>query len=1043
MRPFNEGESFLNLVKQAVPDFVETDYPVFVEFIKAFVAFLEQKRQTTTVGLFPDYGSHPTKIQRTDELGGPLYETRKFFDYRDIETTLDDFLTHFISMYGKSFPVYSYIPKALFLQSLRELYERKGTVPGFQWFFRAFFNIESEIAFPRDDVLRASDGTWIQPITLKVSAAIGQDNSNVGKYYIGQRVKTATGTAIVENVLTTVVGQQFSQFVIVNEVYLKAETIQGIFLPGQHLVNIDTPQFAVETIILPVISGITINSGGSNYVAGDIIKFSEGPSGGYGYGALGKVKQVNSTSLNTVKITDGGDGYLVGDPVKFISTSGTGATGVVSEIVYGDWLAEDSTFILNEHQTPDGTDRIVLEDRNTLILELIIDPFCNSTAVVPIDSADYGIDSGVVQLEGTDIDTAIEVFLAAVDEKPFMHPWVFTNAVESVAKLANVEVTVALSTNTFFANTDHVFTILGPTDVVTDIDSSSVSANVIISDISLGNNQNILFLHDINDINKFHNSVYVKANGTGVVQEGKVVCNGSANVVGTDTEFAKVLHPNTHIRFSDGTQAVVKTVVNNTFLSVYGASTPVLVANTYSIIPTGLVTQFIPEAQRFYGKITKVRLLTQGHGYLSPPFVTADSISARAQQLYYLQPNTIPVDTQDPLNAVVGLNDQVTLFKQAIMGVGQDSGQIVKVSILNAGVNYTDANSISIEAIHGQGRTGENADLSPILGALTHYPGTFTTSKGFVSSDKYLQDSTYYNDFVYVVKVGESMERYRKMLLQLLHPAGFRMMGRVVISDVATLNLNPQDFNPDYAPGEAIGLIIIGGGGLANTQTDMLYIINLGESTQDRTRTTDTPDVPESSLFVPIDDYLTLPDYETAMEQVGMEPRFYWPLSNTSLISNGTSNLELSGTTTFVSDDGPLHIFSSHELDSGVSYTFSDANTELFAGRSDGDKQFRGTLVVWFKPLEAYPNTEMLLFGDSANSWLRITADQNGVVHGYIGIHETISSKMLTLNDWNMIALSYSPPDSDINETFDPDLNAGEMKLYLNGRIQDVVKIPS
>jgi len=1047
MRPFNEGESFVNFVKSAVPDFVEADYPLFVEFVKAFVSFLEQSRTTESADTFPDFGTHPTAVTTTTQLGGPLYEARKFFDYRDIETTLDEFIVHFMAMFGKDVPIYSWIPKDRLVSGLREFYQSKGSVGSFKWFFRVFFNTDSDIYFPREDVLRASDGSWVQTVTLKVSAAIGRSNEDVATYYVGQRVRTATGTAIVENVIVAVVGQAFGQFVLINEVYLKPSSLQGTFEPGQILTNIET-DVQVQTTILPVITDLIIDSGGSNYVPGDLITFSQGPAGGYGYGALAEAKTVANTSLNSVTVIAGGDGYTVGLPVTFVSTSGSGATAIISEIVYGDWLTEEGGFFLNEQQTPDATDYLVLEDQNTIILELLIDPFCNATATVNISSTDYGVDTGVVELNGTTIDSEIEIFLAATDEKPFMIPWVFTNNTETTAALSNVAATLATATNTYFTNTDVVFALTSAADASTNVSGALFTANVIIADISAGNNHNTLYLKNITPINQFQPAVYLKANGTGVLQTGTVATDGTANVTGTNTLFASVLRPNTHIRFGTGTHAVVKTVVNNTLLTIYGAvSGTNLVSNIYSIIATGFIESAVPQSQQFYGKIKRVRLLTQGHGCTNPPFVTSDSISARVQQKYYLEPNVTPVDTQDPLNAVISLANQVTLFASANLVVGRDAGQINKVTILNSGVNYFDGNNIGITAIHGNGRTGDDAYFTPVLGAITRYAGSFTTSRGFLSSDKYLQDETFYNDFVYVVKVGESIDRYRDMLLKLLHPAGFKMVGRVVIIDVATLELNPNDSNPDFAPGAGAGISLFDDVGLVSTTTDMLYIIDLGDGAiyRNRSRTAaDVPVRPETNIFIPAGSDLEANAYEQTLFSYGFSPALHWTFIANSVTSNGITTAILAvGDTTNVTDDGPTHIFNSREFANGAvtgaTYSFSNANAQLFAGHS-GDQQYRGAIIAWFRPERGLPATEKTIV--DTGGWCKLTLDASGLIHGYIGAETVVSTNAVSLQAWNMLVVSYTGADPDLFDTEFLDLNAGELKIYLNGSNQAVDIIP-
>ena len=73
MRPYANGESLNNIIGTAIPGFVSTEYPLFMEFLQAFVRFLE-------------------------DTEGPAYKTRKFLDYRDISTTLDEFVPHFLDM---------------------------------------------------------------------------------------------------------------------------------------------------------------------------------------------------------------------------------------------------------------------------------------------------------------------------------------------------------------------------------------------------------------------------------------------------------------------------------------------------------------------------------------------------------------------------------------------------------------------------------------------------------------------------------------------------------------------------------------------------------------------------------------------------------------------------------------------------------------------------------------------------------------------------------------------------------------------------------
>ncbi len=786
MRPFVEGQSFFNLIQTAIPSFTEAEYPVFVQFVTTFLKFLEQHRTFTPKQVFPEYGVvQDSTVQATADVGGPLYEARKLLEYRDADSTLDEFKSHFLSMFGPGFPNYTHIPDELFIKSLRQFYDAKGTVESFQWFFRAVFNEHAELLFPRDAILRASDGTWDAPLVIKVTVPTdGRPNSDVGKFYIGQRIQTASGSAQVESIITNIVGQAFNQNIIINELKLKFDTILGTFVSGQTVINLDSPGQVVPTVILPVIVDVVVNAGGSNYAVGDVVTFSEGPAGGGGYGGpFGLVSIISNTAINGVTVITGGDGFLIGQPVTFISTTGSGASAVVSSIVYGDILLEDgSGFLGLERQAPNETNYLTLEDQNMLLLELNIDPFVNVSANVVIQDVDYGAFSGVAQLDGVGIDSEIDLALAAVDEKPFMDPWVFTNDSETTASLANASATLSYTTNAFFSNGATVFSLNSPTDIVTTSTTANVNATIIVAQTNQGGLGGTLFLNDFTGLNRFQNGVLLKEAGTGVAQVGTLTTDGTSNVSGTSTLFTQVLKPNVHLRFQNGVETVVRAVVNDTFFTTFVAVGSVITANTYSIIPVGTVTAITFQAQRYYGKIKTIRLLTNGRSYQTPPAVVVDSISARAQQLFHMDPDPVfPVSPLSPNNAIVTSASQIHVFVPAALTVQQAAGQIQKVKMIETGVAYTEALSTIAVATHGSPRTGDSADLTAVTGALTQKPGQFATSRGFLSDSMFLQDLTYYNDFTYVIRVGESFDRYKDILLKLLHPAGLQVLGQVVL----------------------------------------------------------------------------------------------------------------------------------------------------------------------------------------------------------------------------------------------------------------------
>jgi len=63
----------------------------------------------------------------------------------------------------------------------------------------------------------------------------------------------------------------------------------------------------------------------------------------------------------------------------------------------------------------------------------------------------------------------------------------------------------------------------------------------------------------------------------------------------------------------------------------------------------------------------------------------------------------------------------------------------------------------------------------------TYPKGLFTNNDGFLSDKKYIQDSYYYQQFSYVLKTGKNIADWKNAFTRLVHPAGFKFFGEIVI----------------------------------------------------------------------------------------------------------------------------------------------------------------------------------------------------------------------------------------------------------------------
>lgn len=142
--------------------------------------------------------------------------------------------------------------------------------------------------------------------------------------------------------------------------------------------------------------------------------------------------------------------------------------------------------------------------------------------------------------------------------------------------------------------------------------------------------------------------------------------------------------------------------------------------------------------------------------------------------------------------------------------------------------------------------TGET--IGQLDGAVTVHPGRYVGTDGFLSSDKYLQDNFYYQEFSYQVNSGRSLSDYADTAKLYTHPAGTKLFGGVSIStsiDVsAFLGLSLLDSSKSVFDDVTISITyeISVIGEAENYGTSLTVYI-------DREKTGDTIDIVEMSLL--------------------------------------------------------------------------------------------------------------------------------------------------------------------------------------------------
>jgi len=231
---------------------------------------------------------------------GSLYLSRNLLNLRDIDTTMDIFLTKFKEKYLCNIEFDTDTNKKLLVKNSFDLYRSKGTSRSIDLFFRLMYGVNSEVYYPGDDLFKLSEGEWFKPQYLEISCVADSSSRAIqliGKFITGV---SSGAQAFVEKYIKHKTESGFTHVLYVTNV-------SGTFKRGELIksdqVYSDSPSIIGSMGALSSIDGI---SGG--FSIGDIVTVHSVS----GINGLAKVTSVNdSTGSIKFDLLNSGWGYSV------------------------------------------------------------------------------------------------------------------------------------------------------------------------------------------------------------------------------------------------------------------------------------------------------------------------------------------------------------------------------------------------------------------------------------------------------------------------------------------------------------------------------------------------------------------------------------------------------------------------------------------------------------------------------------------------------------------------------------------------------------
>lgn len=288
------------LISSLLPEFLEDDGPKFQSFVKAYYEWMEQTGQVTD-------------------------RSKNLLNYQDIDETAEEFLKYFRREILSQFPESIIANKNLVYKRIKDLYRAKGSEESFKLLFRILYDEEIDFYYPGRDILRASDGRWIQETTIRVTGPFVGNPDQLSGTITGASSNTSARVERVQNI--------FDNNVYSYEIFV--EDIVGTFLDGETITNAQGDITATIISKVGALQNVIVIDGGLDHEKDDLIRITSAS----GSGGRATISITSNTSIVSLAITNVGSNFYRTDPVTLFNltraaTDGTGAPLITAPIAY-------------------------------------------------------------------------------------------------------------------------------------------------------------------------------------------------------------------------------------------------------------------------------------------------------------------------------------------------------------------------------------------------------------------------------------------------------------------------------------------------------------------------------------------------------------------------------------------------------------------------------------------------------------------------------------------------------------------------------------
>ena len=847
------------LIRQQLPEFIRDDsnYAIFVSFLEAYYAWLETSQAANTAN-----------IVATSTGQGVIHASKNLLNYIDVDDTLDDFIQYFINDFLPYIPEDALTDKRKLLKISKEFYQSKGTEKSYKFLFRALYGINAELFETGDVVLKASDGKWIVPKSIRINS----NNTNwlltTGLKIFGETSKSyatvdyalAANTKI--ELYISDIKRQFESGELVKIVDNNNKDVyfydNKIYIQNQ---GYDIPESAtiLTQKIVGIVSSVSIdpNYKGLFYNPGDPVVSYGGlnPEKDGPIGFSGVVGETTPGGLTNLVVANPSNGYRLPPNTNIIITGvGTGATAQVS----------------------------LLDDTKQTVITLATSNTLGAMANVNIGNS-------------TIAQTYYNFAVSANTNSRLIDTLTFNSYV--VAPIASVQLL-----NKGF-NYSLATTAVAQSLYTTDYGTDDFSYLGILQPIQILNG----------GIGYGNSNTISIVGGTGFGAYANVRVNTAGSIISANYIYSSSNTVQTYPLGGLGYTATALPTVQIT--STSGANASLVVPGIL-----GLGATFSLTSDKI-GSILSINILNAGEDYVATPNLSlkvADVAVSNVSLVYAIRSGDLifqgssllnktyyaSVDSFEKLVTAVPSNASNDVYKIRLYDYNgsYDSSLPLKiVKVISNTTNYTlimypqnyytdTFGNPSTIKVYGDGTAKATASS---LGGVITGQGKYLNDDGHISSLGIVMQSLDYNNFTYILSTSKALTTYKDLILNLVHPSGTRLIGRNLITTSNNINMSiTDDFQPgvplEYVAGSAAYATLAVNKTTNNISNNIIKFTNVISGNIGNTIFAN--DVIEFTATNNIRAYSTITQVDWSNNQVYMQDNVFLTFANVATASIGSSS---------------------------------------------------------------------------------------------------------------------------------------------------------